>query len=97
MNIITTDVEWAVGYGTGSWRAYAMINGKRSSINCMHSHSRQDLAERCATKKFTPAVMELVNAVITPLDDNLYELTWTDNKGRSVMRRFYYLKDKTND
>lgn len=97
MNIISTDVEWAKGYGAGSWRAYARINGKRTSINCMHSHTREDLAAKCAAKKFTPAVMKLVNAVITELDDNLYEMTWTDDKGRSVMRRFYYLKEETND
>lgn len=93
-HIITTDVEWAIGFGAGSWRAYARINGQRTSMNCMHSHSRQDLAERCAVKHFTPTLAALPTAAITQLDDTLHEMSWTDEQGRLVTRRFHYLPEK---
>lgn len=93
-HIITTDVEWAVGYGAGSWRAYARINGQRTSMNCMHSHSRQDLAERCAIKHFKQTLAQLPQAELIDIGDGLMEARWTNNNNTITTRRFFYLPEK---
>lgn len=94
MNTITTDVEWARGHGTGSWRAYAMINGQATSINCMHNHSRQDLALKCSHKYFTQITAPLAKAELIDIGNGLMEAHWNDDQNRNITRRFRYLLTK---
>jgi len=97
MNTITTAVEYAPSFSSQAhWRATAIVNGKRTSICCMHSHSRQDLAEKCAGKYFTQIIAPLPQAELIDIGDGFMEARWTDDKNRNITRRFRYLPERTN-
>lgn len=93
MNTISTHVHQAPTYSSDPcWRAYAIINGRNTSICCMHSHKRQDLAERCATRAFQQHLQPLPTAELVQINSaGLMEARWTDDQNRSVTRRFYFL------
>jgi hypothetical protein len=97
MNTITTAVEYAPSFSSQAhWRATAIVNGKRTSICCMHSHSRKDLAEKCANKYFTQIITPLPQAELIDIGEGLMEARWTDNQDRIITRRFRYLSESNN-
>jgi hypothetical protein len=97
VNTITTAVEYAPSFSSQAhWRVTAIVNGKRTSICCMHSHSRQDLAERCAIKYFTQIIAPLPQAELIDIGDGLMEAQWTNNNNTITTRRFRYLPERTN-
>ena len=97
MNVITTGVRFAPTFSTtSSWRAFAIINGRPTSICCMHSHGRQDLAENCANKYFANITAPLPQAELRDIGDGLHEARWIDAQNRNITRRFRYLPERGN-
>lgn len=94
MNTISSVVEYAPSFSSNaSWRATAIINGQRTTICCMHSHSRQDLAEKCARKYFRQVTAPMTEAELIDIGEGLMEARWTDNQNRNITRRFRYLPE----
>lgn len=92
MNQIETATYEAPTWSSAScWRAYAIINGTRTTLVCGHSHSRQDLAERCAAKGFSAEIAPLVTAEITELHTDLVQARWIDDNGTQRFFHFRYL------
>lgn len=85
-------VETAPSYSSQwSWRVTAVVNGQRTTCNCMHSHKRQDLAEQCVRRHFTEVADEMLGAELVDLGGGLLEARWADQGGRQVARRFRFL------
>lgn len=92
MNAIDTAIYEAPSWSSQPcWRAYAIINGRRTTMTCGHSHSRQDLAQRCAGKAFMQYLAPIPNAELVELHDGLMEARWHDSENRPTARRFRYL------
>lgn len=94
MNTIITYVEYAPSFSSNAaWRATAIVNGKRTSIFCMHSHSRQDLAEKCSRTYFNKILTPMTEAELIDIGEGLMEARWTDDQNRNITRRFRYLPE----
>ena len=94
MNIITTDVRRIKSYSTNeAWTAFTIINGKETSITCMHTHTRKELAEKCAKKHLPARLTHLPTATIITIDDNLHQVIYIDDKNRNCTQRFRYTKE----
>ena len=91
MNQIRVTVEQAPSYSTKwTWRATAVINGYRTTVNCMHAHSSEALALRCANGKFTLQMAPYTNAELVPMGNGAVEARWAGNNGMTVTARFRF-------
>lgn len=91
VNTITVDISFESWFGgVPSWSAYAIINGHSTSVTCMHSHTRPDLAQTCADKYFVKMIKSMTDATLVDIGDGLHEARWTNTDGRPVARRYRY-------
>jgi hypothetical protein len=87
MNTIEATTVYAPTFSSRSvYRAALVINGKRTNVDCGHSHKSRDLAMRCAERKLPPLADALRGANLMPVEPrrigkSVWHAFWRDADG----------------